>query len=334
MSRIGDLLKYVGITGSTVADTPGSTTPNPSNLRRVRVDNDGHLQVDVLGIVGMSDVNIAEVKGTVTVEGGVAGALGVGGLAPDGASVTGHPNLIAGSDGANVRTLQTLTTGVLKQDLDSIQGTTVVGTGVSGMMPAAGDVASGAAASSSYPVKIGAIVDEVLSTLTDGNITSLLTDTVGALWVRTRGYDSLLDAIKVAVQNTIADDRDEDPQTIADVTDLATTGTQVNYPSDDGIEIGNRDFLSMVYRLNDVTSVAIDVSNDRTIWVPATGGATRVGDGVNAAGNASTIFTSAAGTDTDFALDWEKCGYKYVRWGVEVPNATNSFEITLYQRAH
>ena len=57
---IGSILNYFGITGSIVQDTPGITTPDPNNLRRVRVDTNGFLQI-VGG--GSSGVLIAGVAG-------------------------------------------------------------------------------------------------------------------------------------------------------------------------------------------------------------------------------------------------------------------------------
>lgn len=62
---------------------------------------------------GTQDVNLAKVGGTATVTGGVAGSLGVGGLAANGAAVAGDPNLIAGSDGTDARTVATDTQGDL-----------------------------------------------------------------------------------------------------------------------------------------------------------------------------------------------------------------------------
>ena len=43
MSLFGDLLKYFGVSGSTVRDVPGTTTPDPANLRRLRCDDQGFL---------------------------------------------------------------------------------------------------------------------------------------------------------------------------------------------------------------------------------------------------------------------------------------------------
>lgn len=178
--------------------------------------------------------------------------------------------------------------------------------------------------------QIWAVVDEVLSAVADGTVVPLVTDTYRRLWVRTAGYDSLTDTIKGSV-NTMADDRDEAAQVIADETGEAVA--TINYPSDNGIEIGNRPFLSWVMRCNDVTSVAFEVSNDRVEWADGTGGPVLVDDADGQNGHTSTDFTSAAGVDTVFALDWEKCGFRYIRWAVTYPNVTNEFECTLIQRA-
>lgn len=50
-----------------------------------------------------SNVNVAQVAGTPTVTGGVAGLLAVGGTAANGAAISGDPVLTAYWDGANVR---------------------------------------------------------------------------------------------------------------------------------------------------------------------------------------------------------------------------------------
>ena len=59
MSLFGDLLKYFGITGSTVRDVPGVTMPNAANLRRVRTDDDGYLAVVGGGASGMLIAGVA-----------------------------------------------------------------------------------------------------------------------------------------------------------------------------------------------------------------------------------------------------------------------------------
>jgi hypothetical protein len=63
--------------------------------------------------VGTQDVNLKQVAGTNTVQGGVNGSQGVGGLAAAGQALAGNPNLVGGSDGTNVRDLSTDTQGNL-----------------------------------------------------------------------------------------------------------------------------------------------------------------------------------------------------------------------------
>lgn len=259
----------------------------------------------------VADVNLAEVAGTATVTAGLAGLLAVGGSAADGVAPTGNPILCAGiGEDGNTYTIL----------VDQNGNTQVVGT-----------VADDAAQDSTAPVKGGAVADQVPTSVANDDMVHLITDLERYLRIVSRAYDSLTDSDKVVVQNTIASDRDESAQSIADVVNQAAGTT--NYPSDDGVEIGNRDFLSMIYSLNDVTSVAIEGSNDRATWVPITGGATRVADGVSASGTTAATYTSGAGVDTDFALYWEKFGWRYIRWSVAVPNNTNTIEITLFQRA-
>lgn len=214
-------------------------------------------------------------------------------------------------------------------NIAQVGGNTVAGTGVNGMLGVAGDVADDDTASASYPVKIGAVADQVPSSVADGDMVHLITDLERYLRTVDKSYDALIDALKVAVTNTIATDHDEAPQSIADETNAAAA--TVNYPSDSGIEIGNRSFLSWTMRLNDITSVAFQVSNDGTVWIDASKQPVDAAQGTN--GHAATHYTSAAGVNTDFACDWERCGYRYIRWQVVTPNATNAFEILLMQRA-
>lgn len=54
---------------------------------------------------GALSVNQTQVNGTAILTGGIAGSLGVGGLAADGASPTGNPVLVAGYDGTLVQQL-------------------------------------------------------------------------------------------------------------------------------------------------------------------------------------------------------------------------------------
>ena len=86
-------------TSLVVALSPNSPIPTGSNV--------------IGALTANQSVNLTEIGGTATVTGGVAGSLGVGGLAASGSAVAGDPVLVAGSDGTNARTLATSNTGNL-----------------------------------------------------------------------------------------------------------------------------------------------------------------------------------------------------------------------------
>ena len=66
MSLLGDFLKYFGITGSTVLDIPGTTTPDATNLRRGRCD--ANVRLEVTGVGGTIPALIYGVAGNGTTQ--------------------------------------------------------------------------------------------------------------------------------------------------------------------------------------------------------------------------------------------------------------------------
>lgn len=207
-----------------------------------------------------------------------------------------------------------------------VGGVAVVGTGVGGMMPVAGDVADNAVNSASYPVLVGAIATETPSLVTSTRRVRLITDLYRRLWVRTAGYSELLDAIRVSALNTIADDRDPAHQTWADATNLAAA--TYYYPSSAGHEIGNRDNLAFQLEATDGT-FSVEVSNDGAVWLPATAVLVNVATG--AIVGAATIVVGAA---TNYGLAWEKCEFRLIRGVWTTPDGTNDIELHVYTRAH
>jgi len=308
-----DILKYFGVAGSTVPDTPGVTIPDPANHRRLRCDANGYLEVIAGGGAPM-DVNLAEVAGTATVEGGVAGAQGVGGLAADNSAAAGNPNLEGGLYEA---------TPVARDDGDVVS----IAVDPYGNQKAVGTQAADVAVDdATFPVKVGAVIRNVLVAVTDGRINNLLVDLLGRLHVRSAAFDELVDADKEACVNPDSANHDAAAQIVCDETNLAASA---DFPSSAGIEVGDRDLLSFMLSLNDVTSVAFEISNDGVIWDDGTENVVARG----ASGRLATYFTSAAGVTTIFSCDWEKCGFRYIRCEVTVPNATNVIYIDLIQRA-
>jgi hypothetical protein len=143
----------------------------------------------------------------------------------------------------------------------------------------------------------------------------------------TAGYSTLLDAIRVSVLNTIADDRDPDYQTWVDETNLGAN--TYYYPSSNGHEIGNRDNLGFQVELDNGTW-SVEVSNDRTVWIDGTANLVDCATGTN--GVAS--YGGAAVTN-NYGLSWEKCEFQYIRVKWVVPDATgDDLEVHVYTRAH
>jgi hypothetical protein len=302
---------YVGLIGSIAAGSPTTTQ------RFVRVDANGRLEiVFAAGVIG--DVNLVQIAGNAVASAGVNGMLAVGGDVPDDAAASAsYPLKMGGLYEASQTSRDD--GDIVTIAVDDLGNTRIVGI-------AADDAASDATA----PVKIGAVADQVPSSVSDDDQVHLITDLERFLRIVSKAYDSLTASDKVSVQNTIASDRDEAAQTIADVTDVAAA--TVNYPSDAGIEIGNRDLLAFLITIQDVTSVTFEVSNDGTIWADYTGSV--IDDGSGANGNAPAFWTSAAGVTTDFAATLDRCRFRYLRLGVLFPNNTNGAEITLIAGAN
>ena len=213
----------------------------------------------------------------------------------------------------------------LPVDVTLITGNAVVGTGVAGMMPAAGDVADGGPVSGSNPLKIGAVADEVPSAVADGEVVHLITDLERFLRVVDKAHDVLVAAELVACVNPDSSNRDAAAQIVCDEANLAASAA---FPSAAGIEIGDQSGLAFILSLEDVTSVLFGVSNDGVVWDDAT--AQLMADG--ALGRAPAYFTSGAGVTTIFSCTWD-CGHNFIRCYVTVPNATNTIYIDLIQRA-
>jgi len=291
---------------------------------------------------GEQEVDLIKIGGNTAAAGGVNGALVVTGDKGDGAELTAsYPvkvgavadNIVSAVDDGDVvhlvtdlnRRLRTVVDNTVSENLAQIGGETVAGAGVNGMLAAGGDVADDSAASASYPVKGGAVADETVSAVSDGDLVHFVTDIYRRLRVVSAAYDSTAESDKVSVENTEAADHDEKETEVADATNQ-NTGT-TNYPSDDGLEVGDRANLSFVLTLLDVTSVAFQCSNDRSVWVDQTEDVMESG----AMLHDKTYFT-AAGEATYYAPKWS-CGWRYFRCAVAVPNATNTVKISVYQRA-
>ncbi|MFA4974537.1 MAG: hypothetical protein WC683_18170 [bacterium] len=127
----------------------------------------------------------------------------------------------------------------------------------------ADDVASVA---TEYPVKIGAVVDQVVAAATDADMVHLVTDLYRRLRVVSAAYDDVAAADRVSA-NTTADDRDESAQVWANETLAAADA--VYYPSSSGYEIGNRPWLTIQIGIRDGT-LTFQSSNEGTNWTDVT----------------------------------------------------------------
>lgn len=126
-----DEVTYSGDTADVQLVRPVLTTGTEGSKTVVELTGDATngLDVDVTRVSGNvtvvqstaanlnATINLAQVGGTNTVTGGVAGSQGVGGLAASGATVAGNPVLVGGSDGTNARSLSVATDGHLIVDV-------------------------------------------------------------------------------------------------------------------------------------------------------------------------------------------------------------------------
>lgn len=318
----GNSVASGGINGTLVvagdkADGSEATVLSPLKCGAVADNVDLQAQVDAGSAVHLLTDLYRRLR--VVVESTVTTQV-TGDTADDDAAGTVYPVLVGGVADAAV---SVVTDGdAVKLVTDLYRRLRVV---VDNLATVAGDVADDAAATSTAPLKIGAVADDVVSTVADADMVHLVTDLYRRLRTISAAFDTLTESDKVSVQNTIASDRDYTAQELADVTDQ-DTGTS-NYPSDDGIEVGNRPQLFFALTLLDVTSVAFQCSNDRSIWIDQTEDVVESG----AALHAKTYFT-AAGEATYYAPRWT-CGWRYVRCAVAVPNGTNTVAIDMIARA-
>jgi hypothetical protein len=115
---------------------------------------------NVIGaLTANQSVNLAQVGGTNTVTGGVAGSQGVGGLAASGAALAGNPVLVGGSDGVDARSLLT---------------------DASGRQIVIGAAAAGAAAAGN-PVQVGSVFNTTAPAPANGQVEALQSDLAGNL---------------------------------------------------------------------------------------------------------------------------------------------------------
>lgn len=112
VSMAGYILDEVA--GTALSENDAGAARMDSKRAQVMVVEDATTrgQRQAVTAAGAASVNLAQVAGTTTVTGGLAGSQGVGGLAATGAALSGNPVLVGGSDGTDVRNVATDANGV------------------------------------------------------------------------------------------------------------------------------------------------------------------------------------------------------------------------------
>ncbi|MFA4974820.1 MAG: hypothetical protein WC683_19640 [bacterium] len=175
------------------------------------------------------------------------------------------------------------------------------------------------------PMKIGAVVDQVVVAASDADMVHLITDLYRRLRVVSAAYDDVAAADRVSA-NTTADDRDESAQVWANETLAAVT--PVYYPSSSGQEIGNRPWLTIQIGIRDGT-LTFESSNDGTAWTDVTRMVVDRGQG--GGGYASWIEVADAAT-VYYQLELT-VGARYVRALWTPDDATSTIIINVMARA-
>jgi hypothetical protein len=175
------------------------------------------------------------------------------------------------------------------------------------------------------PMKIGAVVDQVVVAASDADMVHLITDLYRRLRVVSAAYDDVAAADRVSA-NTTADDRDESAQVWANETLAAVT--EVYYPSSAGAEIGNRPWLTIQIGIRDGT-LTFQSSNDGTTWTDVTKMVVDRGQG--GGGYASWVDTADAAVVT-YQLELV-AGARYVRALWTPDDATSTIQLFVTARA-
>lgn len=168
---MSDVTFLVGLIGSTIRRTW------LQNMRMVRTDDNGYLEV-VAPAGAMVNVNLDAIEGNNVVQGGVNGMMPVMGDVADGGDVTASWPVKIGAV-ARSAPLGAVLTGKfvnLITDLNRRLRT----------LPE-GATADGAADGGLNPLKLGAVVDQVLTALADGQTAQLITDLYRRLYTNPQG---------------------------------------------------------------------------------------------------------------------------------------------------
>jgi len=311
-----------------------------TNTRSVRCDAQGRLEV-VAGAGVPVDVNIIQVAGTAVEEGGIAGSLGVGGLAAHDAAAEGDPVQVGGvyvaapgnvGDGDAARFLTDIN-GRLAIDLQRLNSVALAGAGVDGVFVVGGDTADDAAESLLYPLKMGAVGSQnpLADSIDDGDMGKLLVDLQRHLRTVPRSYNPTTDADKVENQNLISDDYDESPIVIANVSDIAVART--NYPSDDGQPIGSRNRFGWIVGMRD-GEFDLEISNGDGNWVVATRTMYDVVEGQGGY-TAAAHYTEADVTTEYWGVTWQDLiEFTHYRFAFTPNNVTSIFYVLAMSRAN
>ena len=205
-------------------------------------------------------------------------------------------------------------------NLDGIEGNNVAGGGVIGVIPVTGTVQDDAPDDLSFPLKLGAVADAVLSLVADGDRVKLVTDLYRRLWVVIAGYDSGSNAnrtFEVAPLNLQVLE-----ESLVDVVNHAATAG-ISYPSDDGLVMMGYKDLSLtgefICGADNTVTLTVEGTNDEDPvpanrnWIVLYSYRTDTNTVVNSV-------ACGAGATATFAWDFDETNYKYARIRLVVVN--------------
>lgn len=205
-------------------------------------------QVIVKALASGLGVDLERVAGQPVVTGGVAGSQGVGGLQVDDDALAGNPVPVA---------------GLYLNPPTQLTGTGRVGIFLSNFwrqMCVGGYTLEGDTADTLPPVKLGAVVDEILSSpLSDGQIAQLVTDLDRQLRVRNPAYDPTSVSDRVSPTYTVGHLYDYE-QEFVDTTNLPIA--TYYYPSAVGLYTEHFNLNGIHIRLSTQIRLTVEATND------------------------------------------------------------------------
>jgi len=299
----------------------------------LRTDDKANLKVTLGASGAIQEVDIKKVDGKAVLDGGPDGSQSVGGTAGHGVDSTQNPMLgaaiataadpVAVGEGKLVQDSANLT-GYrrIMNDLFRVAGQAIAGAGLAGVLPVAGTGADGSAPTASYPSRFAGIVRKILTPLTDTHQQTILVDGDGALWGRSKAFDSISSADRGAV-NTAADVHDNDGAPGVQASEANVGASTVSYPSSSGIALGDYTGLDHEIVATDCTFIFLhSLTGGAGTWIPIT---TCVQDNSFSGMSGFAVFATGVGLSRNF--DLTTSGHKggFLRCDVTYPDGGNAF---------